>query len=111
MNKKDYIQEIPKHKKKSENKSKSNKRSNHKHDYERVILQQWGDNYSWGKRCKICGRVIDEWKRTEDLIKSKYYISEFKSTIEIFYSPSELKKKFPNLPILKQEGWKTYKEV
>lgn len=48
--------QIPRHRKKKYSKSNSSKRSDHKHDYEKVIVKTWYD-ISWGDRCRICGRM------------------------------------------------------
>ena len=53
----DYENEVPKHKKKKNTGSKSNRRSSHKHDYEEIIMQGWLFGFSWAYRCKICGRI------------------------------------------------------
>ena len=104
-------EEIPTHKKKSTTASKSSakKRSNHKHDYERVIIQSPINEkeYFWGKRCKICGRVDDrdmfKSDSTKGLVKKKVKVELNSSThyFNIFYSIKELKKLFPEVPILK----------
>ena len=51
--------QIPKHKKKKYSKSNSTKRSDHKHDYEKVILKTCLD-IRWANRCRICGRFGDQ---------------------------------------------------
>lgn len=49
--------EIAKYKKKMKsNISCSEKRSSHKHIYERVIMPYYIFGYGWAKRCSVCGR-------------------------------------------------------
>jgi hypothetical protein len=103
--------EIPTHKKKSVATSKSSveKRSSHKHDYERVIIQSsfQEDTYYWGKRCKICGRVDDRDKfkasASKGLVKKTVKVEMSDSStyyFKVFYSTAELKNLFPGVPIL-----------
>ena len=58
MNEKVIQPEVAPHKKKSKtaDKSSSAKRSDHKHDYEKVILESFF-GFKWGYRCRICGRI------------------------------------------------------
>lgn len=83
--------EEPKHKKKS--KAKGLTRSDHKHEYEPVLLHRpWKNPYknnevtellSINMVCKICGRIDkclngNEWYDTENKIIGKYRIGEKK---------------------------------
>lgn len=54
------VQEIPAYRKKSKTASISNsqRRSDHKHKYEKIILKSI-IGYQWGKKCGICGRIDD----------------------------------------------------
>lgn len=56
--------EIPKHRKKSKTAktSRSKKRSDHKHQYQKVILHCGSDSFMWGRQCEICGRVDSSYK-------------------------------------------------
>lgn len=62
MKKKELISfnDISAHKKKSKTASQSDskKRSDHKHDYEKVIIEGLF-GFQWGKHCTICGRIDD----------------------------------------------------
>ena len=103
-------EETPTHKKKSNAASTSSveKRSDHKHDYERVIIQNsfQQDGYFWGKRCTICGRVddSDEFKATatKGLVKKieKVKLNGEVFNIKVFYSESDLKKCFQKFQFL-----------
>ena len=105
-------EETPAHKKKSNAASTSSvgKRSSHKHDYEKVILQRsfQDDGYFWGKRCKICGRVDDrdEFKTaaSEGLVKKTVKVELHDSSthyFKVFHTTDELNKLFPGVPILR----------
>ena len=112
------------YKKKSKTSSKSNsgKRSDHKHNYEQIIIEHGNrrPEYYWAKRCKICGRV-DDGDRFKDiskkgLIKKKKIIKLQSGTsysFEIFYSFIELKQLFPNTSIIRNIDYKKgeYEEV
>lgn len=37
--------------------SNSRKRSAHKHIYKKIILHYGSDTFTWGRQCKICGKV------------------------------------------------------
>ncbi len=52
-----FDNETPKYRKKKNQTSKSSHRSDHKHDYERVIIEGWVGGFYWTDRCKICGRT------------------------------------------------------
>ena len=56
-NSKEKEMEVPKHKKKKDNGSKTNRRSDHKHEYKNVIKQGWLGGFQWAERCVICGRI------------------------------------------------------
>ena len=66
--------EIPKYKKKKNNSSLSKKRSDHKHDYEKVIIENFLGNYVWEYRSKICGRFKSEnfTNREKGLLKETF---------------------------------------
>lgn len=87
-------------------KSVSFKRSNHKHEYERIIVQDffW---YSWGGRCKICGRYkrpgsFFSGARNQDFMKPGTSHSNGISSDD-YLSVEELHEKFPNTPICKYD--------
>lgn len=120
-------EETSAHKKKSKTSSKSasTKRSDHKHDYEPIIIEydkgRLTNKYYWAKRCKICGRVDDNpgWFKPDGkkgLIKKKETVklqSGDTFTFDIFYSFRELQKLFPGTAIMKctNYGRGEYEEV
>ena len=118
-------EESPLHKKKSKTSSRSlvEKRSKHKHDYESVIIDSgFVENikFFWGKRCRICGRVDDsgmfKQNATKGLVKRTEKVtlkSGETSTFKIFYSAKDLKKLFPDAPIIRcvNYGKREYEEI
>lgn len=50
--------DIPKYRKKSKSsRSNSKRRSNHKHQYEKIAYRGGMFGFEWGKRCSVCGRI------------------------------------------------------
>lgn len=107
--------EVPRHRKKSRSASRSvsSRRADHRHDYEKVILQ-WGRSddpdplkqYYWGKRCRTCGRVVDPLypfpSVSQGLVKKT--VRAGNSRIEVFYTADELREKYPGTPILVEKS-------
>ncbi len=56
--------EVPKCRKQSKTAktSHSGKRSDHKHQYQKVILHYGGSTFVWGGQCQQCGRLDDSYK-------------------------------------------------
>ena len=85
--------EVGKYRKKKSNKSKSSHRSNHKHEYKKVIVEYGG----WAEKCTICGRIKlnNTFCINKDFIKPQYknypYISK-----DMFYSKEEISEQYPN---------------
>ena len=82
--------EDARHRKKSKTSktSKSVQRSNHKHEYEKVIIREF-IGYAWGGRCRLCGKFRS---RPDSL--GQQGISN-----ESFFSLEEIRAKFPDVPI------------
>ena len=107
-------QEVPPHKKTSKSASRSvgARRSDHKHAYQKVIIQDdpaggMRSRCHWAKRCRICGRVDDSnWlKESDDLVKTRKTVPVGNSTctISLYYSVPELRKKFPEVTIMRYD--------
>ena len=90
--------EIPKHKKKKSQTSKSCKRSNHKHDYERVIIVGNVFGAHWSNKCKICGRIksMSAGSMSAGLLKPRPYQH---ISISDYLTPEEAHAKYPDIPI------------
>ena len=98
------MDEIAKHRKKSKSsdKSQSSKRSDHKHQYEKVIClhSNWA---TWNNRCKICGRMggtigfLEKGPMQEELYKpvDGKWFNRKPLNVE------ELREKFPGVEIYK----------
>lgn len=109
------LEEQAPHKKKSRtaSTSKSRKRSDHKHDYERIIIKSF-IGYQWGRKCKVCGRIDDEFRHFsmsgyQDFMRPDASKHPGIGTAE-FYSESEVREKFPGIPIYELVDME-YKEV
>ena len=93
-----FSEEIPKHKKKKDGKSKSHRRSSHKHEYKTIIVPGFLMGYTWCDRCEICGRIKKRTysKATEGMRKPKsgQYISSADC-----YTADELHKLYPDIDI------------
>ena len=94
----DFYDEVPKHKKKKDGKSKSNRRSSHKHEYEDILLSGWLFGFSWTERCKICGRLKSKSYSAakEGLMKPRTH--KYISNAD-YYTAEELHEKFPDIDI------------
>lgn len=95
----------PKYKKKRQsNTSKSDKRSDHKHTYEKIIIiyPLSGSTPVWDKRCPVCGRLgnMSYAARHEGLRKEH---GAKIITPECFYSAEELHEKFPDTKIYRRK--------
>ena len=89
------------HRKKKQQTSKSSHRSDHKHEYEKIILESFV-GWCWGKRCVVCGRVDGKMHLfyNKDFIKPECVGLRYLSK-DMFYSVKELKEKYNGVPIYK----------
>lgn len=90
-----------KYRKKKSQKSRSSRRSDHKHDYQKVIIQSFC-GWTWGKRCSICGRIDNTYRPSsnKEFLKSEY--KEYPSvSTNYFMTVQELQKKYVGIPIYK----------
>ena len=100
----DFYDDVPRHKKKKSQKSKAKMRSDHKHEYEKIIINSMF-GWKWGKRCVICGR-IDEGhafssRDKEDFLKPDLTKSNNRISFRDYLSIQEIEEKFPHIPIFK----------
>ncbi len=100
-------EEIPRHRKKSQTASRSNceKRSDHKHEYEKIIVEGCF-GYRWAKRCRICGRVSDCYGHFSTLNRSDF-LKDSNGRSGFGYSSAlsleEVRKKYPGFNIYKKD--------
>jgi len=105
-------------KSKTSSKSSSNKRADHKHKYEKIILQ-WIFGYKWSKRCSVCGRIDSVYgsfstMHHEDFLKPEALKKPGISNRD-FLSVAEIRAKFPGVDIYKIDtrvehgGWQYIK--
>lgn len=82
--------------------SKSVHRSNHKHEYEKVIIRGF-IGYAWGGRCRLCGKFQSHYRHFS---ASRYMdfrrpesIGQYGISNESFFSLEEIRTRFPDVPI------------
>ena len=103
-----------KHKKKKFQGSKSNKRSNHKHDYEKSIKIIFWDRKApyytpendmfrvyWSSHCRICGKENPkaDFFDDKDFKVSPYDQKPYSGFIGHYMSYDDICEKFPDVPI------------
>ena len=95
-----FEDEIVSHKKRKDQKSKVSKRSDHKHDYEKIIgrgICGW----VWIERCRICGKMKDgNWFGDEEFMKPEYRKERTIYSSSYFYSEEELRELYPDVEII-----------
>ena len=96
--------EIPKYKKRKNNSSKSSKRSDHKHDYQLVIMGGF-IGWAWVDRCRICGRVkAKPFSSHKEFMKPEFRNLPYHCS-DSFYSYEELKELYPDVEIVLETPW------
>lgn len=98
--------EAVRYRKKSQTSSRSNssKRSDHKHQYEKIIVR-WIFGFQWSNRCKICGRIDGNGKALygyRDFLKPEFKEAHAFSNAR-FMSVPEIRKKYPGIQIYEIE--------
>ena len=91
-----FFDEIPKYRKK---KTKKNKKSNHKHKYDKEVLirreTNYGEMYTYARLCSICDKVgeerLFETERVKDL--------PFRRML----SQEEILEKYRDLPVIQKK--------
>ncbi len=92
------IPDEARHRKKHPQTSKSRKRADHKHQYEKVILQTIV-GWDWGQCCTICGRISNQFAfASEDFMRPDRKQRPGVSSAD-FYSLEEVLSKFPSIPV------------
>ncbi|MGI6030043.1 MAG: hypothetical protein ACOX7F_00900 [Eubacteriales bacterium] len=104
--------ETPVHQKKSKTAaiSKSQKRSDHKHRYQKIILHYGSSSFAWGRQCEICGRIDSTYKA------SAWNHKDFQVTGDGLYGNwtdiylTEIHNKYPQYTImtLKNAEWEEW---
>ena len=94
--------EIPKYRKRKKQQSKVEKRSRHKHEYDRIIIGHTG-GWGWGKKCSICGKMEQVWSSDPEERNRFRKLEKVVGNIEFYEALSleELKEAFPDYPIYK----------
>lgn len=92
------------HKKKKDQKSKSSKRSDHKHQYEKIIIRGF-IGWQWAERCTICGRIKTKFCVSDrEFIKPEYRQLPYVSW-QTYYSQEELEELYPDVEIIDASLW------
>ena len=101
--KQEYIGDIPKYRKKRPQVSKSTKRSDHKHLYEKTITmhshRSGSNDYYWSTHCSICGRPGNF-----NIDNDDFRLPEWKGKARIWAQNmcipfDEVVKRYPDIPI------------
>ena len=100
-------EESPRHRKKSQTASRSNseKRSDHKHDYEKIVFDGFL-GYRWGKRCRICGRISDCYSHFSAMNRQDFLKDGDRQagiTYRAVLTPEEIRAKYPGIKIYKKD--------
>lgn len=99
---KEFI-EVPKYKKKKENSSKANKRSDHKHEYTDIIQEGWLFGFQWAQRCDICGRIkTKSYGMMHEGLKRDNYEGKYISK-NTYLSLEEIHEKYPDVKIYRRK--------
>lgn len=100
------MDEIPKYRKRKQQKSKSSKRSDHKHVYEKSILIHlscFGDHaitgFYWTTHCSVCGRIGDLSINDDDFRRLEYVGRGRTWSAKMYLPKEEILAKFPNVPV------------
>lgn len=92
-------------KKKPSNTSKSEKRSDHKHEYEPCIVKYIF--FNWGQQCRVCGRIKTDWQKSDrELIKPEYQNAR-SFALDHYLDIKDMKKKFPGIKVI-EEYWEDH---
>ncbi len=87
-----------KYRKKRPQTSKTQKRANHKHQYQKIIVQTIV-GWDWGQCCTICGRISYKFAlSSSDFMRPERTRRPCVSRAD-FYDLEELLTKFPGVPV------------
>lgn len=92
------------YKKKKDQKSKSNKRSNHKHQYKKIIIKSF-IGWQWAEKCEICGRIKYKFTLSDKEFRRPETLGAPYLNRQCYYTYEELLKLFPNYEIINQDMW------
>lgn len=97
--------DVPKYKKKKSQESKSEKRSDHKHNYVKSIYLNFFSNdelayVHWSEHCDICGRRgHSDFFNDQDFKQPAFTKEPYKRILGHYLSYDDICKKFPDVPI------------
>lgn len=99
------MDEVPKYRKKKPQKSRSKRRSDHKHLYEKAIhvsINPFCDgmkSFHWAEHCSICGRLGDFQINDDDFRKPEYRGRRLFFSYDMYLPGCEIYAKFPDAPV------------
>ena len=101
--------EVAKHRKKKNNSSRSEKKSDHKHEYHDCIvlyIYNWADRYYTRreKYCVICGKINEHRNFNESF--NDYYID-----CSLNGDENSFKEKYPDLPVFHLKNTGSYVDL
>lgn len=100
-----YMDEVPRHRKKKPQVSDSRKRSDHKHVYEKTITMHINRfdpelrSYHWSTHCSICGRGRDFIIGNDEFRKQEFRGRNLFADYEMYLPYEEIVSLYPDVPI------------
>lgn len=111
------MDEVAKYRKKKSQKSKSSKRSDHKHQYEKTITMNTGlhgnmpPDFYWSTHCAICGRRGEFSIDNDDFRKPEYIGRKLFWASDMCLSQEEVFAKYPDIPVYKNVENDFFEEI
>lgn len=111
------MDEVAKYRKKKPQNSKSSKRSNHKHQYEKSITMQTGihgdlpPSFYWSTHCSVCGRLGDFSIDNDDFRKPEYRGRNLYWGKDMYLPKDVVFSMYPDIPVYARDPMDWHKEV
>lgn len=100
----DFCDDNTPYRKKKDQKSKSSKRSDHKHQYEKIIIKSL-IGWQWAQRCTICHRIKTKYCISDrEFIKPECRQLPYVSR-QTYYSYEEMVELYPDVEIIDKFAW------
>lgn len=114
MKREEPMEEIPRWRKPSQtaSRSKSNRRASHKHQYEPVIFWDFL-GFRWSGRCRLCGKFQSTYRQFSTARRADFMTLETQTARrggKNYLGLEEIERKFPGVPVYRQEG-EEYQQV
>lgn len=112
------MDEIGKYKKKKSQKSKAEKRSDHKHEYEKSIEMTVNtvngaiDGFYWTTHCRVCGRLGKfDYRNNDDFRRPEWKGKHLWWSSDMYITFDEVVTKYPDIPIYRRDPDDWFKEI